>query len=77
MHDFLGIVGAVVPVLSALASFVNQLIRNAQNAGKPVDPVLATTGVILNTGAVNVDKAVQLVKMMAAPKDAKGGKDCK
>lgn len=59
----LTIVGALVPLLSAVSSLLNHVIRSRQAAGQAVSPVLAGTGSVLNLAAVNLDKAVQLGKM--------------
>lgn len=66
LDHILAIVGALVPLLSAVSSLVNHVIRSQQAAGQTVSPVLSGAGTILNLGAVNLDKAVQLAKMMKA-----------
>jgi hypothetical protein len=66
IDEILKIAGAVVPLLSALASLVNHIVRSRQAEDKPVSPALAATGALLNAGAVNVDKAAQLVQMLRA-----------
>lgn len=60
----LAIVGAVVPLLSALASLVNHYVRTAEAQGKTPHAGLVATGAVLNVGAVNLDKAAQLVKKL-------------
>lgn len=67
LAQILEIAGAVVPLLSALASFVNHLVRNAQARGEEPSKALVATGAVLNVGAVNVDKAVQLVTLLRSP----------
>ena len=64
IDHILVIVGALVPLLSAVSSLINHIIRSQQAAGQAVSPVLSGAGTILNLGAVNLDKAVQLAKMM-------------
>jgi len=64
LDEILKIAGAVVPLLSALASLVNHLVRNAQAKGEQPAPMLLATGAVLNAGAVNVDKAAQLVTLL-------------
>lgn len=64
VDHILTILGAVVPLLSALASLVNHVVRARQADGQPVPPALAVTGAVLNAGAVNVDKAIQLAKLV-------------
>lgn len=63
IEHILAIVGALVPVLSAVASFVNHLIRMKTDAGQQVSPFMLHAGAFLNVASVNVDKAVQLSKM--------------
>ena len=55
--------GALVPLMSAAASFINHLVRQKTDAGEQVSPALLNTGAFLNAASVNVDKAVQLAKM--------------
>lgn len=55
--------GALVPLMSAAASFINHLVRQRTDAGEQVSPLLLNTGAFLNVASVNVDKAVQLAKM--------------
>lgn len=64
LDNVLTLAGALIPVFSALASFVNHLVRTKQAAGEPVPSMLLGAGAILNVAAVNVDKAVQLTKAM-------------
>lgn len=61
-HIF-AIVGACVPLISALASLVNHIVRKKLEAGEKVSPVLTGTGSVLNLAAVNVDKAIQFAKL--------------
>lgn len=63
-EHILTIAGAVVPLLSTLASLVNHLVRSTQEKGEAPSKALLTAGTVLNVGAVNVDKAVQLAKMI-------------
>ncbi len=67
LDEILKIAGAVVPLLSALASLVNHLVRSAQARGEQPSTALLTTGAVLNAGAVNVDKAAQLVTLLRTP----------
>lgn len=55
--------GALVPLMSALASLINHKVRVAQAAGKDVSPLMLKTGAALNVGAMNLDKAVQFTKL--------------
>lgn len=68
--NVLEIAGAVVPLLSALASLVNHIVRTTQAAGNTPPPALLATGAVLNAGAVNVDKALQLVTLLRSPPTA-------
>lgn len=64
IEHIMAIVGALVPVFSALSSFVNHLVRTKQTAGEPVSAALLGAGAVLNLASVNVDKAVQMAKAM-------------
>lgn len=55
--------GALVPVMSALASLINHIVREKTDAGEKVSPLLLQGGALLNVGAVNLDKAVQLAHL--------------
>lgn len=63
IEHILAIVGALVPLLSAAASFINHIIRAKTDAGHQVSPVVLHAGAFLNVASVNLDKAVQLGKM--------------
>lgn len=71
LDDGLKILGAVVPLLSAVASFLNHLVRVRKESGAEVSTMLAGTGAALNVGALNLDKAIQLLKLL---KEAKAEK---
>ena len=69
--DVLKLLGILVPFLSAVSSFLNHMVRQKQAAGDAVSPMLAGAGSVLNVGALNIDKAIQLAKLikeMQAPK---------
>jgi hypothetical protein len=71
LDKLLMILGAAVPLMSALASYINHLVREREAAGEVVSPALLKTGALLNVGAINMDKAVQLAKKAkASAKDA-------
>lgn len=70
IEHLLAFLGALVPLMSALASFINHQVRTAQAAGEPVSALKLKAASALNVGALNVDKALQLAKMV---KDAKAG----
>lgn len=67
LEHILAIVGAVVPLLSTIASIINQVVRSSIEKGEEPSKALVATGAILNVGAVNLDKASQLVKMLRSP----------
>lgn len=67
LEHILTIAGAVIPLLSTLASVVNQIVRAAQAKGEEPSKGLVAAGAVLNVGAVNIDKAVQLVTLLRAP----------
>jgi hypothetical protein len=62
VEHVLAIIGAVVPLVSALASILNNVVRMKQMEGKEVPKALLTAGVVLNTVAINLDKASVLAK---------------
>jgi hypothetical protein len=62
--DFvLSIIGALVPVFSALASFFNHFVREQTSRGEKPNGVMLAAGAVLNVASVNIDKGVQFVKM--------------
>ena len=72
MEHVLAFVGALVPLMSALASLINHVVREKTEAGEKVSPVLLQSGALLNVGAINLDKAVQLAALAKeAKKDAR------
>jgi hypothetical protein len=70
IEHLLAFLGALVPLMSALASFINHKVRKAQEAGEDVSSLLLHTGSVLNVGAVNLDKAVQLAKLAKQAKES-------
>lgn len=64
LDSVVSVAGAIVPVLSAIASFLNHLVRTSKAEGKKPAPALLATGAVLNAGAVNIDKAIELAKML-------------
>jgi hypothetical protein len=66
LDKLLMIMGAAVPLMSALASYINHLVREREAKGEVVSSVLLKTGAVLNVGAINVDKAIQLAKKAKA-----------
>lgn len=77
----LTIIGALVPLFSALASFFNHKVRVSTAAPDVEDPStkFLKAAAVLNVLAVNLDKASQLVKLargqavpQTAQQDAQG-----
>lgn len=64
IEHVLAVAGALVPLFSALASLLNHVVRKKQAEGQAVHPMLLATGSFLNVASVNLDKAVQLGKMV-------------
>jgi hypothetical protein len=64
----LAIVGAIVPVASAIASALNQHVRDAQAKGESVPSWLLHVVAVVNAAALNGDKVVQLVKLVRGAK---------
>ena len=57
------IAGAVVPLLSAVASLLNHVIRKRLEAKQPMSPLLSGAGTVINLVSINLDKAVQLARL--------------
>ena len=66
IHTILEIAGALVPLFSAIGSFFNHLVRKQQEEGKAPAPALLGANAIVNTIALNVDKAVQMSQLFKA-----------
>lgn len=64
LDHVLAIVGALVPLLSALASFVNWKVRQATSAGQQPSKALLAAGSVLNVASVNLDKGIQFAQMV-------------
>ena len=62
LDQVLVLLGMIVPLMSAVSSVVNHLIRMKQAEGKPVGAALLHLGSLLNVASMNLDKAVQLGK---------------
>jgi hypothetical protein len=60
VDHWLALVGALVPLMSALAGFLNNKVRVAQSEGQALDPKMLQAAQIVNLLAVNLDKAKQL-----------------
>lgn len=59
LEHVLAIVGALVPLASALSSWVNGLIRNRSSSGEAVSTGLLRAAQVLNLASVNLDKVSQ------------------
>ena len=64
VEQFLAIVGAIVPVFSAIASALNQHARTTEAPSAN----LAKAQVIVNTLALNLDKVKQAAALLKAAK---------
>jgi hypothetical protein len=71
LEHILAFMGALVPVMSALASLINHIVREKQARGEEVSKLLLNGGAALNLGAINVDKAVQLATLAKEKRRAK------
>lgn len=65
-HNVLELVGLLVPLFSAVASVFNGKVRAKQAAGETISPLAAKAGAVLNVGAMNIDKAIQLMQVVKA-----------
>lgn len=59
VEHVLAFLGALVPLMSALASYINHKVR----VGEMTSPMALKSAAALNVGALNLDKAVQLAKI--------------
>ena len=59
LEHVLAIVGALVPLASALSSWVNGLIRDRSSSGEAVSTGLLRAAQVLNFASVNIDKVSQ------------------
>ena len=70
LDHLLTILGALVPLASAIAAFLNHKVRAAQSDGQGVSPALLKAAALVNVAAVNIDKANQLSSLAKKPKAA-------
>lgn len=63
IDHWLALVGALVPLMSALAGFLNNRVRASQVEGAAVSPAMLHAASLVNVLAVNLDKAGQLAKL--------------
>lgn len=62
--DFwLSVAGALVPLFSALSSFLNHLIRVKTTQGEAPNSGILAASAVVNLASMNIDKGVQFVKM--------------
>lgn len=59
IEHLLAFLGALVPLMSALASYINHKVR----IGEMTSSMALKSAVALNVGALNLDKAVQLARL--------------
>jgi len=64
LEHILAIIGAIVPVFSAIASALNQHARTAEAPS----PNVAKAQVVVNALALNIDKVKQAAQMIRALK---------
>ena len=64
LEHVLAVAGALVPMVSMVASLFNTAIRHRQMEGREVPKKLAAVGVAINTIAVNLDKASNLIAVI-------------
>jgi hypothetical protein len=60
LEHIFALAGVLVPLVSMVASLFNINIRHRQLEGREIPPKLAAAGAVLNTLAVNLDKAASL-----------------
>ena len=70
IDHWLSILGALVTLSSALTSVINHRVRVKLDAGVEPAKVLVAIGSALNFAAVNVDKGLQLMRMLKSPSAA-------
>jgi len=75
LDHILTIIGALVPIFSAIAALLNNKVRAAQSNGDEVSPGMLKAIAAMNVMAVNFDKAKQLgdlAKGKPAPTTTRG-----
>lgn len=71
IDEILKVAGALIPLMSAVASLINHFVRKDVEQGKESNKALLAAGDVMNAGAINVDKMIQLVNMLRPPKEEK------
>lgn len=60
------IIGIILPILSTIASWFNGKERSTRQAGESLPMMAKGVGAVLNVGALNFDKAIELAKAVKA-----------
>jgi len=63
LDGLIALAGVVIPAASAIVSGINQAIRSNQEQKLPTPAWLLHAAALLNVCALNLDKALQLVKL--------------
>lgn len=64
VDHWLAVAGMVVTVASGIAAVLNAKIRAALDAGDDVPAVFLYVALVVNTVAVNIDKAAQMQRLL-------------
>lgn len=67
-EQILSILGAIIPVASAIASALNHDVRTKQAEGISVSPNVLKASAVVNTLALNIDKVRQVAGLIQAAK---------
>ena len=70
IDHWLSILGALVTLASALTSVINHRVRVQLDAGTEPTKALVAIGSALNFASVNIDKGLQLMRMLKSPSAA-------
>lgn len=68
LDHYLAIIGLVMSMASAAASFINSKVRSVLDAGEDVPPLFLYAALAANYLAFNVDKAAQLHRLLRGHK---------
>ncbi len=71
IEHVLAFLGALVPLKSAVASYLNHKVRVAQANGEGVSTLKLRAASALNIGAMNLDKAMQMSNLAHTKKGKK------
>lgn len=64
VDHWLAIIGLVMSVASAAASFLNGKVRDALDAGEEIPSLFLYTALVINSLAFNIDKAGQMQRLL-------------